>query len=220
KTGVNLPEGKNLVGAFHQPRLVMCDVLTLSSLPRRELRCGLAEALKHGLIADARYLDRVETLRSSVLEAAPDAVEEVVVGSCAIKARVVAEDERESGRRAILNFGHTIGHALEKVAGYRKLRHGEAVAVGMVGAAMVGVRAGTCDESLVERVRRCVEAAGLPASAPGLAADEVLAALTRDKKAARGEVRWVLPVGIGEVVVTPEVEPRDVRDVVATLVKA
>jgi 3-dehydroquinate synthase len=220
KTGVNLPEGKNLVGAFHQPRLVVCDVLTLSSLPRRELRCGLAEALKHGLIADADYLDRVESLRGSVLRAAPAALEEVVVGSCAIKAKVVAEDERESGRRAILNFGHTIGHALETVAGYRRLRHGEAVAVGMVGAAMLGVRAGTCDKSLVQLVRRCVEAAGLPASAPGLPADEVLAALARDKKAARGEVRWVLPVVPGEVLVTPEVEPRDVRGVVATLVEA
>lgn len=210
KTGVNLPEGKNLVGAFHQPRLVVCDPLTLASLPRREIRCGLAEALKHGFIADAAYLAQVESLSERALCAEPAALGEIAAGSCRVKAAIVVADEREAGLRATLNFGHTIGHAIEKVGGYRRYRHGEAVAVGMVGAAMVGARMGACDGSLVDRVRSAMGGVGLPTAVPGLDADELLQAISHDKKTERGRVRWVLPIEVGRVTVTPEVPGRTV----------
>lgn len=219
KTGVNLPEGKNLVGAFHQPRLVLCDPLPLATLPRRELRCGLAEALKHGFIADPDYLERVESLAERALAADPEALVEIVAGSCEIKARVVAADERECGIRATLNFGHTIGHAIEKVGGYRRLRHGEAVAVGMVGAALLGERVGTCSSDLAERVRRAVGHVGLPTASPGLDPESLLQAISLDKKAARGRVHWVLPVEVGRAIVTPEVPPCDVIAVLRELVR-
>jgi len=218
KTGVNLPEGKNLVGAFHQPRLVVCDPLTLGSLPRREIRCGLAEALKHGFIADGMYLAQVQSLSEHALSADPAALGEIVAGSCRIKAAVVKADEREAGLRATLNFGHTIGHAIEKVGGYRRYRHGEAVAIGMVGAAMVGARMGVCDGSVVDHVRAAMGRVGLPTAAPGLDADELLQAISHDKKTERGRVRWVLPIDVGKVTVTPEVPQRTVVRVLRELV--
>lgn len=218
KTGVNLPNGKNLVGAFHQPRLVVCDPAFLATLPRREIRCGLAEALKHGFVADAAYLERVESLCLEALRAEPDALTAIVVGSCEIKARIVMADEQETGLRAVLNFGHTIGHAVEKVGGYRRYRHGEAVAIGMVGAAALGARIGTCSGAVASRVRAALAQAGLPTSAPGLDREALLAALAVDKKVARGKVRWVLPVEVGKVIVTADVSRRAITATLDDLV--
>lgn len=217
KVAVNLPEGKNLVGAFHQPRCVVCDPRTLVSLPRREIRCGLAEALKHGFVRDAAYLERTEASLRQALGGDEYVLADIVSGSCAIKASIVAADERESGLRAILNFGHTLGHAVEAVGGYRRFRHGEAIAVGMVGAARLSVELGFCDESVATRVRTSLEAAGLPTSARGLDRAAVLAAMKSDKKARSGALRFVVLSGVGSATVTSDVPRKLLQRVIREL---
>lgn len=214
KTGVNLPEGKNLVGAFHQPWLVACDAQVLATLPRRDLRAGLGEALKHGVIRDARYFAEVRDGLRSALRGEAETLSRVVEGSCRIKAEVVSLDEREGGLRAILNFGHTIGHAVEAVAGYGRLRHGEAVAVGMVGACRLAVGHGMCTCEVEAEVTSALEEAGLPVRAPGLDPNAVLAALRGDKKRQAGRLRWVLPVALGEVAIADDVPEKLIRSVI------
>ncbi|GBC81689.1 3-dehydroquinate synthase [bacterium HR10] len=213
KTGVNLPQGKNLVGAFHQPRLVLADVSTLRTLPRRELAAGLCEALKYGVIRDAALFDwiveRVEALKAG--EAA--ALVPVIRRCCEIKADVVRRDERESGLRRILNFGHTFGHALEAVTGYRRLKHGEAVGYGMIMAARLAVRLGLLSSEEAERLRRAVIACGRFPSIADLDPEAVLAAMRHDKKARAGRLTFVLPVRIGRVTVREDVPPSLVRAV-------
>jgi 3-dehydroquinate synthase len=196
KTGVDTALGKNLIGAFHQPRAVIADVTTLASLPTPHVTAGIAEALKHGAIADAGYFARVGTLRAAVEAGDREALIETVAGSVAIKARVVAEDEREHGRRAILNFGHTVAHAIEAVSGFTLL-HGEAVAIGMAVEASLGTRLGITRPGVAEVVHDALAAWGLPTELPDVTADDMLAAMRIDKKARSGSVKFALLEEVG-----------------------
>jgi 3-dehydroquinate synthase len=200
KTAIDLPEGKNLVGAFYQPRWVVADVGTLASLPPRELRAGLAEVIKYGVIADETLFDFLERERDAVLAGEPERLAQIVLRSCRIKADVVREDEREGGLRAILNYGHTAGHAVEALAGYAGLLHGECVAIGMEAAARLSVRLGMLAPGDAERQRRLLEAYGLPvALPPGQEPRAILDAMRWDKKTVGDEIRFVLARGIGIV---------------------
>lgn len=202
KTGVDTPAGKNLVGAFHQPIAVVADPDVLRTLPPEHLRAGLAEALKHGVIADATYFEDVAGAAPAIVSgdrAAGAALERVIIRSISIKADVVRRDEREGGVRKTLNFGHTIGHAIELRSGFRVL-HGEAVAMGMVLEARVAERLGVAEPGTSDRVRAAVERSGLPAARPAdQSPDEILAATRGDKKARQGVVEYALPARIGEM---------------------
>lgn len=210
KTGVNLSSGKNLVGAFHQPIGVVADIATLATLPARELRAGLGEVAKYGFIADPRILTLLETDPERALAGDPDLLTEIVRRSVAVKAEVVGADERESGRRALLNYGHTFGHAFESLTDYRRYRHGEAVALGMVAAARLSEAIGVAQEPLSDRTVRLLGRLGLPTGGLALDADAVWSALRRDKKA-RGGVRFVLceRPGVARLVDQP---PREIID--------
>jgi 3-dehydroquinate synthase len=201
KTGVNHPGGKNLIGAFHQPRAVLADTNTLATLPRRELRAGLAEVIKYGLIADAGFLDWIETNLEALLRLDGAALTHAIRRSCQIKAEIVAEDEREHGRRALLNLGHTFGHAIETATGYGEWLHGEAVGAGMLMAADLSCRLGWIEAADVERVRDLLERAGLPVVAPPIGAGRALELMGMDKKVLAGRIRLVLMRKVGEGVV-------------------
>jgi 3-dehydroquinate synthase len=200
KTGVDTPAGKNLVGAFHRPAVVIADPAALATLPARQLRAGLAEAIKHGIIADASYLEQTVAALPELLGergAERESMEALVRRSIEIKQATVARDEREAGLRRILNFGHTLGHALELASGW-SLLHGEAVAIGMVLEAEAAERAGVADAGTAARVRASVLAAGLPGSRPAeVDAEAVLAATRGDKKVRAGTVEYALPARIG-----------------------
>jgi 3-dehydroquinate synthase len=202
KVGVNLAAGKNLVGAFHQPRLVLSDVATLKTLPRRELRAGVAEVIKYGIIYDEHLFARLEQDLPRLLKLDAEVVNEIVARCCEIKAEVVAQDERESGLRSILNFGHTIGHALETISRYGKYLHGEAIAIGQVAAADISRRQLGLAATDAARVKAVFTAAGLPTrvrlAKPQFA--RLLEAMRLDKKVRGGEIRFVLAKKIGEVV--------------------
>jgi 3-dehydroquinate synthase len=202
KTGVNHPGGKNLIGAFHQPRAVVSDTDTLATLPPRELRAGLAEVIKYGLVADPVFLDWIETRLTALLALEPGAVAHAVHRCCELKAAIVAEDEREHGRRALLNLGHTFGHAIETAAGYGEWLHGEAVGVGLLMAADLSSRLGWIDSAEVERVRALLARAGLPLEPPPIGAKRALALMGFDKKVLAGRLRLVLMRRLGEGVVT------------------
>lgn len=210
KTGVNLPSGKNLVGAFYQPTLVWTDVSTLKTLPERELRSGLAEVIKYAIVADpALFLTLEENIRS-FSEASTDTLIDIVSRCCSIKARIVEQDERDHGVRSILNYGHTVGHALESLTNYTQYTHGEAVALGMIVAARVSREIGAIDRNTVEDQERLICAAGLPTQIDrSMDPQSIVRQLTRDKKRLAGRTRWVLPKTIGEVFLTDEV-PLDV----------
>jgi 3-dehydroquinate synthase len=201
KTGVNHPSGKNLIGAFHQPRLVHMDMETLATLPRRELLAGIAEVVKYGVIADPAFFEYLEGHVDGVLALDGKVMGAVVRRCCEIKAEVVAADEREtSGVRAILNYGHTVGHALEAVTRYRRYKHGEAVAVGMVAAARMAVRMGRLAAPAAERQRELLMRFGLPVELPPrLDRDALLSAMNLDKKVRAGRIRMVLADRIGHV---------------------
>jgi 3-dehydroquinate synthase len=201
KTGVDTPAGKNLVGAFHQPAAVVADTAVLASLPLDHLRAGLAEAIKHGVIADAAYLDDVEQVAATIdrLDVASDALLNLVARSIEIKADVVRRDEREGGVRKILNFGHTIGHAVELCSGY-SLLHGNAVAIGMAYEGALAERLGVAEHGTSERVRHAVRVAGLPERRPPtMSADDIVRATRGDKKARAGRSEYALPNRIGEM---------------------
>jgi len=197
KTGVDLPEGKNLVGAFYPPKLVIADPDTLATLPHREYRAGLYEVIKYGVIADERLFDFLERHMPALLRLDPAALAHIIPRSAAIKARVVSADEREGGLRQTLNFGHTLGHALETATGYRRFLHGEAVGWGMLGATLLAVGTGRLRESDAERVIRLVASVGPLPSLGKIRAGELRPILASDKKARAGRVRWVLPRRIG-----------------------
>jgi 3-dehydroquinate synthase len=200
KTGVNHPGGKNLIGAFHQPRLVLIDTDTLATLPERELRAGIAEVIKHGAIADADFFAWLEASMPALLSQDPAALAHAVGRSCEIKAAVVAEDEREAGRRAILNFGHTFGHAIENCLGYGEWLHGEAVAAGMVMAAELG----DLPDTDTQRLRSLIAAAGLSVSPPAAGAAALRAAMGMDKKVQDKRLRFVLLRRLGHAFVTAD----------------
>jgi 3-dehydroquinate synthase len=199
KTAVNHRDGKNLIGAFYQPRLVLIDVEVLRSLPHRELVAGFAEVIKYGIIDDAKLFSLLEDKINRLVGFDRDLLIHIVTTSCAIKARVVEQDEREDDYRAVLNFGHTIGHALEAATGYGEYLHGEAVAVGMAKAAGISLRHGFCDRETLDRVRRLIEKAGLPADLPGsVSMESLIQGMEVDKKSAGGKIKFVMCVGIGK----------------------
>ena len=202
KTGVNHPGGKNLIGAFHQPRAVLADLGTLRTLPPRELRAGLAEVIKYGLVADIEFLAWIEAHVERLLALDMDALAFAVRRSCAIKARIVASDEREQGVRALLNLGHTFGHAIENASGYGEWLHGEAVAMGMLQAADMSQRLGHLSAADVMRVRDLLRRAGLPLAAPPIGAARALELMGMDKKVLAGRIRLVLLRKLGDGIVT------------------
>lgn len=217
KVGLNRPEAKNIIGAFHQPVGVWIDTGFLASLSDRELRCGLAEVVKYGVILDAPFFDNLERQAEALLALEPAVVRRVVAHCCRLKAEVVSKDEREqTGLRAVLNFGHTVGHAIEAVAGYGgAYRHGEAVAVGMVAEARLAERLGWIEDSTTERLEALLQALGLPMAAPELDTKALCQAMTRDKKNRGGRVRFVLPRGIGRVELTDAPTEADLVAVLA-----
>jgi 3-dehydroquinate synthase len=192
KTGINHPLGKNMIGAFHQPRRVVCDLDTLQTLPAREFSAGMAEVIKYGPIADTAFLDWIEENIESLTGRDTAALGHAVKRCCEIKADVVGQDERESGLRAVLNFGHTFGHAIEAGLGYGEWLHGEAVGCGMVMAMHLSQRLGYVDVAWVERVTALLQRAGLPTVGPALGPDRYLELMRVDKKAEAGEIRFVL----------------------------
>lgn len=212
KTGVNHPRGKNLVGAFHQPSLVAIDPDVLATLPGRELRAGLAEVVKYGVIRDARLFSYIERWADEILALSQRRLARLIERSCAIKARIVEADERETrGVRTVLNFGHTVGHAIEAATGYRRYSHGEAVAVGMLCAADAARAMGLFDDGAAERMENLIARLGLPTSATGCSPADVWAALQHDKKFIYGANRFVLPEEIGKVKVVEGVPARVVK---------
>jgi 3-dehydroquinate synthase len=213
KTGINLPQGKNLIGAFHQPQLVVCDLDVLKTLPERELRAGLAEVIKYGIIYDAEFFAYLEQYIADALTLDQNVLVHLVSRSCAIKADVVRQDETESGLRAILNFGHTMGHAIEAVAGYGKYLHGEAIAIGMIYAARLS---GLPAEQL-ERIEALIRRTGLPVHAPELAWDDLRRAMSVDKKSESGLPKFVLAEAIGRVAFGVAVDEGRLKDVWQTM---
>ncbi len=224
KTGIDLEAGKNLAGAFWQPVGVLVDPTTLGTLPPRELKCGLAEVVKTGVIRSKPLLDLCEKRAEAMLRCDPEALGEAVRRSCAVKARVVGRDERDtSGERAVLNFGHTVGHAVEAAAGLGTVLHGEAVSIGMVAAGRVAVRMGLWEEDAQEAVERILARFGLPVDLGGLDldVDDITGRLKSDKKAVAGEVYFVLPSKLGRADLHPEPVPEAlVREVVKGLADA
>jgi 3-dehydroquinate synthase len=197
KTAINHPLGKNMIGAFYQPLQVVCDLDTLATLPERELCAGLAEVIKYGPIADVSFLDWIETHMDALRQREIAALRQAVRRSCEIKAQVVGADERESGLRAILNFGHTFGHAIEAGLGYGEWLHGEAVGCGMVMASALSVTLGLMPPAFLERMQRLVERAGLPTQGPRLGVDRYLELMRVDKKAEGGAIRYVVIEALG-----------------------
>ena len=199
KTGVNTRHGKNLVGAFHQPSLVHVGVECLDTLDDAELRCGLGEVVKHAVIEDGDFFAWLERNAPRLIAREHEALRYVVLRCCSIKAAVVSADEREEGRRAVLNLGHTVGHALEASLGYGALRHGEAVGIGMVAEARLAVHRGAADPALPDRIGGLLERLGLPVRWPGVHPDRLLDAVGMDKKRARGRIAVTVPYRIGDV---------------------
>ena len=197
KTGINHPQGKNLIGAFHQPQLVISDTSTLRTLPDRELSAGLAEVLKHGLLADREYFEDVVRDMAALRARDPAALTRAIARSCQIKAGVVERDEREAGERALLNLGHTFGHAIEALTGYGRWLHGEAVACGMVLAADLSHRTGLLEGAYLGPIQQAVDAAGLPVRIDGLSAEAAIRSMRGDKKAEAGAVRYIVLEAIG-----------------------
>ncbi len=207
KTAVNLPQGKNLVGTFHQPRAVLCDPLALRTLPPREFVGGLAEVVKYGMIRDAELFGSLEREMAGILKRAPRILEEVVHRCASIKAAIVEEDERETGLRAILNYGHTFGHALEAAGAFRRLHHGEAVSVGMEAEAILAMEMGLAPLETLAAQNRLLKLCGLPTRMKGLQRRKVLSAMSLDKKSVGGRPRFVLPEAVGRVRHGVEVPP-------------
>ncbi|MCX7015246.1 MAG: 3-dehydroquinate synthase [Candidatus Sumerlaeota bacterium] len=205
KTAVNHSKGKNLIGAFHQPRLVAADLTALASLPRREYRAGLAEIIKHGVIRDAELFETLEERIEPLAAREARLLGPIIRRNCEIKAAVVESDEREAGPRAILNFGHTIGHAVESLASGSGMLHGEAISIGMVGAGRIAVAMSLWAPQECERLRALLERAGLPTRMPPLATEAVLARMGHDKKIVGRTLRFVLPEAIGRVVLRDDV---------------
>jgi 3-dehydroquinate synthase len=207
KTAVNHPLAKNIIGAFYQPRLVLADIDVLSSLRKRELISGWAEVIKHGLILDDDYFSFLEKNTDKLMRLDPEATSVAVARSAAIKAMIVTEDEKEQGRRTLLNYGHTIGHGLESAGGYEQFLHGEAVAIGMMAAAFISQKTGMIPAETVERQRHLLKSLGLPINCKGLDKQAVVTAMSLDKKVQKKATRWVLLEGLGQAVVRQDVPP-------------
>ncbi|MEA5507836.1 3-dehydroquinate synthase [Halotia wernerae UHCC 0503] len=216
KTGVNHPHGKNLIGAFHQPRKVLIDPEVLKTLPMREFRAGMAEVIKYGIIWDAELFAQLEASKNlnQLRYVKPELIDTILTRSCQAKADVVSKDEKEGGLRAILNYGHTIGHAVESLTGYRLVNHGEAVAIGMVAAGQIAVALGLWQQEDTERQNALIQKAGLPIRLPDeIDIEGIIAALQLDKKVKAGKVRFILPTQIGVVKITDDVPSETIRQV-------
>ncbi len=215
KTGVNHPLGKNMIGTFYQPSLVAIDVDTLRSLPKREFYAGMAEVIKYGVIADSGFFDCLQKNIKDILSLG-DGLIRVIKRSCEVKAEVVSKDEKESGLRAILNFGHTIGHAVETVTGYTELLHGEAVAMGMCAAADLAVRMGILHRDESGRIRELIEMYHLPSRIPAeLQVQDMINAMEIDKKTEAGKIKFILPEAIGKVRIVEDVDRELIKEVLA-----
>ncbi len=217
KTGINHPVGKNLIGAFHQPAAVFADVETLKSLPTDEIRNGLGECVKHAVIRDATLLDFIQTNAQAILDCDSEIMCDLVARNVAIKAQVVAADEREAGVRAHLNFGHTIGHAIESLAGYGVISHGQGVSLGMVAAGQMAVDRGLIGSDVQSRIKTQLQAVGLPVSRSGLDSDEIWRIMQHDKKARGGKVKMVLPLELGKVEIYDDITAGEAAAAVAAL---
>ena len=211
KTGVNHPLGKNLIGAFHAPSLVVADPVVLETLPRREFRAGLYEVIKYGVISEPALLDRMRDTLPAIFARDGAAVAPLVSASCRIKAAVVSADEREAGLRRILNFGHTVGHALEAVTKYKRFRHGEAIGYGMLAALAVGVARGVTPKSLGEEVDALITQLGPLPSVADISAKEVLAAIKRDKKVVNGTLHFIAASARGKTIELTDVTEKEIR---------
>lgn len=198
KVAVNHPRGKNLIGAFHQPRLVLIDINTLATLDDREYRSGLAEVIKYGIIYEESFFNYLEENAHKIMDRNPECLSTIIYHSCRIKSEIVAKDEREEGLRAVLNLGHTFGHAVEKLTGYNVYRHGEAVAMGTIAAVYLAQDEGLLQESEVNRTTQLYRQMGIPTDFPALKAEEIYIAMLNDKKVTEGRLRIVLPRGIGD----------------------
>ncbi|HEX2558550.1 3-dehydroquinate synthase [Phenylobacterium sp.] len=218
KTAIDTPQGKNLIGAFHQPRLVLADLFVLDTLPDREMRAGYAEVIKYGLLGDFAFFERLEAEGGKVLAREPEALAAAVARSVEMKAEIVAEDEKEAGRRALLNLGHTFGHALEAETGYGDaLLHGEAVGAGMAMAFRFSARLGLCPSQDASRAERAIAAAGLPVRMSDVRpepfpADRLVRHMAQDKKAEGGRLTFILARGLGQAFVAKDVDAASVRD--------
>lgn len=217
KVGVNLPAGKNLVGAFHAPVLVACDPGVLSTLPAREFRAGLFEVIKYGVIASARLFGELERGLDALMRHEPAALTRVVAACCRIKAGIVGRDERESGPRRLLNFGHTVGHALEAVTSYRRFKHGEAVAWGMLAALHVSLSHSAIDARAAHRIDALIRRVGPLPRVTDLRSRDVLRAMRLDKKHVAGQLHFVLAAGIGSARVATDVTPQDLAAALAAI---
>lgn len=221
KVGINHPQGKNLIGAFHQPAGVFIDTATLNSLPERDYVSGLAEVVKYGVILDDEFFDYLESHAAELRERDPLVLRNIIARSCRLKADIVEADEQErTGRRAVLNYGHTFAHAFEALCGYGELLHGEAVSIGMVYAARLAERRGLIDASLVERQHKLLEAVGLPTSLPQgmkISAGDVLERMKLDKKTVAGQLRFVLPTKLGHAETIANIPTADVLAVLEEL---
>lgn len=217
KTGVNHPQGKNLIGAFYQPKLVLIDPDVLKTLPVREFRAGMAEVIKYGVIWDAELFQQLEDSDNlaSFSQIDGELLQTIITKSCQAKADVVCTDEKEAGLRAILNYGHTIAHGIESLTGYTSVNHGEAVAMGMVAAGAIAVKLGMWTAGENQRQTDLIEKAALKTRIPPLNADEMVNALTADKKVKDGKVRFILPTAIGQVTISDRVTPTLVREVLS-----
>jgi 3-dehydroquinate synthase len=219
KTAINHPLAKNMIGAFHQPCAVISDVASLDTLPERELRAGLAEVIKHGFALDAAFVTWLEANVEKLLARDRDALVHAVRRSCELKAKIVAQDEKESGERALLNFGHTFGHAIEVGSGYGSWLHGEAVAAGMVMAAELSALMGHLKKSEVSRVRQLLKRAGLPVAGPPLAPERMLELMALDKKADQGRTRFVVLEAIGRARLRADIDEAAVRSAIVAAVQ-
>lgn len=216
KVGINLPDAKNMVGAFLQPRGVLIDTATLQTLPDHEYRSGMAEVVKYGVILDAGFFEFLESSTKQILQRDPAALRPMIARCCRLKADVVEQDERETtGLRAVLNYGHTIGHALESLTGYGTLSHGKAVAIGIVFASRLAEQLGRIDAAATARQVKLLADLGLPTELPDVDVDEILRAMMRDKKVEHGQLRFVLPTRIGHVELVGGVDAEVVRAVLA-----
>jgi 3-dehydroquinate synthase len=211
KTGVNHPLGKNLIGSFHAPSLVVADPIVLDTLPRREFRAGLYEVIKYGVISDPTLLDRMRSSVTAIFNRDGDAIAPLVMASCRIKADVVSADERESGLRRILNFGHTVGHALEAVTKYKQFRHGEAIGYGMLAALNIGVARGLTPKSLLAEVEALIAQLGPLPSVSDISAKEVYAAIGRDKKVVAGTLHFIAASDRGKTVELTDVSEKEIK---------
>jgi 3-dehydroquinate synthase len=214
KTAINHARGKNLIGAFHQPSAVISDVATLDTLPERELRSGIAEVIKHAVALDLPFVEWLETHVEKLVARERPALVHAVRRSCELKARIVGEDERESGARALLNFGHTFGHAIEAATGYGAWLHGEAIAAGMVMAAELSQGLGLISKPDVARIRSLLKRAGLPVAGPALAPQQLMELMVLDKKAAKGRTRFVVLEAIGRATLRADVDDAAVRQAI------